>query len=295
MTDSATARLAIDAGNYLGETPLWSSSEQALYWVNCEKEPEVQRWSPQDGEHERWPMPARVGGIALKASGGLLVVLADGIYDFDTADGSLTLRLASPLPEHISLHETAVDRQGRLWVGAYDHHFSPTGNREANGGFIFRFDRDRLTPLVEGINVANGLAVSPDGETLYVSDSPTRTVEAFDLDTATGELSNRRQFLQLRDGEGFVDGATVDAGGGYWLAAVGAGVMRRYLPDGTLERVVRIPVSNPTKAAFGGPDLETLYVTTTQLQIGPDAGANGGVYALEPGVQGLPEPLLAQR
>ncbi len=289
MAADSTASCALQADDYLGETPVWSQREQALYWVNCEQPPAVQRWHPASGERQRWEMPARVGGIALKPDSTLLVVLSHGIYDFDPADGTLQMRLASPLPEHISLHETLVDRQGRLWVGAYDHHFTPQ-NRDAGGGFIFRLDGDVLTPLVSGINVANGLAVSPDGRTLYLSDSPTRTVMAYDLDPASGDISTPREFLRLGDGEGFVDGATVDAEGGYWLAAVGAGAMRRYLPDGRLDRVVPIPVSNPTKATFGGPDLGTLYVTTTRLKIGPDAEANGAIYALQPGIAGLPEP-----
>ena len=289
MAEDTLASCVLQAGDYLGETPVWSAREQALYWVNCEQPPAVQRWHPASGQHDRWEMPARVGGIALKASGGLLVVLSDGIYDFDPGGGALQLRLASPLPAHISLHETLVDRQGRLWVGAYDHRFSPQ-NRDAGGGFIFRLDGGALSPQVSGINVANGLAVSPDGETLYVSDSPTRTVQAYDLDPVSGEIANPREFLRLGEGEGFVDGATVDAAGGYWLAAVGAGAMRRYLPDGSLDRVAALPVSNPTKATFGGPDLDTLYVTTTRLNIGPDAEANGGVYALQVGVAGLPEP-----
>jgi len=294
MTTSILGQKVLDAANYLGETPLWSVREQALYWVNCEQPPEVHRWHPGSGEHDSWPMPARVGGIALKPDRGLLVVLADGLYDFDPAGGGgLALRLASPLPAHVSLHETQCDRQGRLWVGAYDHHFSPTANRDARDGAIFRLDGDRLTPVIPGISVANGMACSPDGRTLYVADSPTRTVQAHDLDPATGNLSNARVFLRLEDGEGFVDGATVDAEGGYWLAAVGAGALRRYLPDGRLDRVVAVPVSNPTKAAFGGADLGTLYVTTTRLPIGADAGANGAIYALRPGVQGIAEPDFA--
>ncbi len=290
MPTTPTARCVLKADNHLGETPLWSARERALYWVNCEQDPEIHCWQLESGEHRHWPMPARVGGIAFKPDGTLLVVLADGIYDFNQADGALELRLDSPLPEHISLHETLVDRQGRLWVGAYDHSFSPVDNRDAGGGFIFRLDGQVLTPVIPGINVANGLAVSPDGTTLYVSDSPTRTVMAYDLDTDTGELDNPREFLRLQDGEGFVDGATVDAEGGYWLAAVGAGAIRRYRPDGSFDRLVEIPVSNPTKACFGGPDYSSLYVTTTRLKIGPEHEANGDIYALEPGVRGLPEP-----
>jgi sugar lactone lactonase YvrE len=291
---------ALEADNYLGETPVWSVAEQALYWVNCENPPELHRWRPNEskdggGAHDVWPMPDRVGGFVLKDGGGLLVVLADGLYDFDPSNAKLAKRVASPLPAHVKLHECQCDRQGRLWVGAYDHHFTPT-NRDPRGGSFFRLDGETLTPVIGGINVANGLAVSPDGKTLYASDSPTRTVEAFDLDPATGALSNRRVFFTLKDGEGFVDGATVDAEGCYWLAAVGVGQLRRYRPDGALDRVVQLPCSNPTKPVFGGPDLDVIYVTSTKLAINmpgiKGAERNGGLFAVRAGVRGLADPAL---
>ncbi len=281
------------SNNHLGETPIWSGREESLYWVNCEQPPEIHRWHPATGQHDVWPMPARVGGIALREAGGLLVVLSHGIYDFDTVSGSLSLKVPSPLPDYISLHECACDQQGRLWVGSYDHRFNPQA-RDFNGGSIFRLDGEQLTPVIDGISVANGLAISPDGKTLYVSDSPTRRVDAYDLNPETGELANGRPFVALQDGEGYVDGANVDAQGGYWLAAVGAGTLRRYNPDGTLDALVRLEASNPTKAAFGGPGLDTLYITTTQLLIGPSCEANGDLFAAETGYRGVAEPLFKE-
>ncbi len=286
--------LAFDARNHLGETPVWSANEQALWWVNCEHPPELHRWAPGSGEHATWPMPQRIGGFAPKSGGGLLVALADGLYDFDPASGALTLRIASPLPPQIKLHESATDRQGRFWIGAFDYDFP--ANRQADGAKYFRYDGNALTPVIEGLAVANGLAFSPDGRTLYAADAPKRTVEAWDLDPATGNVSNRRTFLALAEGEGFVDGATVDAEGGYWLANVGAGRLRRYRPDGTLERIVELPFSNPTKPVFGGPDLATLYVTSTQLEMQSfmtPTMPNGGIYALRPGVAGIADAPFA--
>jgi len=287
-------RLAFDAGNYLGETPIWSVADKALWWVNCQEPPEIHRWSPETGEHRKWDMPKRVGGFVHKQDGGLLVALADGLYDFDPRSGTLELRVPSPLPEHVKLHECHCDRQGRFWIGAYDHDFP--ADRNAKGACWFRLDGDRLTPVIEGIAVANGLAFSPDGRTMYTSDSPTRSVHAYDLDPETGALSTGRTFLQLRDGEGFVDGATVDSEGGYWLANVGAGRLRRYLPDGTLDRIVELPFTNPTKPAFGGPGLKTLYVTSTKMQMAAfkePKMENGPVFCLEPGEHGVAEALFA--
>jgi L-arabinonolactonase len=294
VTNISHVMRPLEVDNHLGESPVWSVEEQALYWINCEQAPELHRWTYATQVHDNWDLPQRVGGVVLRSSGRVTIALGDGIYDFDTLESELTLRVASPLPEHVKLHECQCDRQGRLWVGSYDHHFTPT-NRDAKGGALFHMQKNTLTPVVPGISVSNGLSFSPDGRVMYASDSPTRMVEAFDLDPATGGVSNRRPFVRLLDGEGFPDGATVDAEGGYWLAAVGAGALRRYRPDGTLDRVITLPFSNPTKPTFGGPELDVLYVTSTKLRMGLKAGeGNGGLYAVKPGVRGLPEPLLKE-
>lgn len=283
-------RCVLDAGNHLGETPIWSVADQVLWWVNCENPPELHRWSPSSGVHDRFAMPGRVGGLVPKAGGGLLVALAQGLYDFTPGMGDPVLRVPSPLPPKVMLHECHSDRQGRFWTGAFDHDFP--ANRNARDAAFFRLDGDRLAPVITGISVANGLAFSPDGQTMYASDSGTRNVDAFDLDPATGAVSNRRVFLTLKSGFGFIDGATVDAEGGYWLAVVGESVLHRYHPDGRLDRAVSLPFSNPTKPAFGGPGLRTLYVTSTRMRINPEApgfAANGGLFAFEPGECGMPE------
>jgi L-arabinonolactonase len=291
----SSVTLALDVNNYLGETPIWSTETRVLWWVNCENPPELHRWSPETGIHDVWPMPRRCGGFVPKSEGGLLVVLADGLYDFDPEGAHLTLRVAADLPEGVGLHECHCDRQGRFWVGAFDHHFP--ADRSAAGGSYFRLDGSQLTPVIDRIAVANGLAFSPDGCTLYASNTPSRTVEAFDLNPISGNISNRRIFLSLSDEDrGHIDGATVDSEGGYWLAMVGLAELRRYLPDGRLDRIIALPFSNPTKPAFGGPDLATLYVTSTKMPINTDMvgfSANGGLFALIPGEKGVTETPLA--
>jgi len=283
----------LEANNHLGETPLWSAKEQALYWINCEKSPEIHRWHPDSSEHRYWSMPERVGGIALTADPHILiVVLSRGVHRFDIRRDELIEICRSPLPSSISLHETCVDRQGRLWVGAYDHDFNPT-QRDARGGMYFRLDNDALTPVYSNISVANALAFCPSGHRMYFADSPTRQVLSAGINPLTGAMGTAAPFLTLGDGDGFVDGATVDAEGGYWLAAVGSGTLRRYFSDGKLDRVIDLPVSNPTSVTFGGPTLATLYITTTQLDIGANSEANGAIFAFDPGERGLAEPLVA--
>ncbi|MFC4595650.1 SMP-30/gluconolactonase/LRE family protein [Sphingobium tyrosinilyticum] len=282
----------VDADNYLGETPIWNAAEQALWWVNCEQPPALHRWDSRSGRHDEWPMPSRVGGFVPKEDGGVVVVLADGLYDWDPVSCALTLRVASGLPDHVKLHECHCDRQGRLWLGAFDHHYP--ADRGAAGGWFQRLDHDRLIRVVAGISVANGLAFSPDGRTMYATGRIRGQVDAYDLDAGSGALSNPRCFIR-HEGPGFIDGATVDAQGAYWAAIVGMGELRRYTPAGALERVVALPFSNPTKPAFGGPDMATLFVTSTKMTI-PDTAAfgnNGGLFAMEPGEFGIAETPLS--
>jgi L-arabinonolactonase len=290
-SENIAVTCALDAGNYLGETPIWSVAEQALYWINCEQPAALHRWNPITGAHDVWPMPQRVGGVVLASTGNPVVILADGIYDFVPSVGSLSLRSRSPLPPHVKLHESQCDHQGRLWVGSYDHHFTPT-NRGAKGAAFFRLDESNLTPMISNISVSNALAFHPNGHSLYAADAPTRLIEIFDLDPSTGNLANRRPLVHFGEGEGFPDGATFDAEGAYWVAAVGAGALRRYWPDGSLDRVITLPFSNPTKPAFGGANLDTMYVTSTRLKLGPENALNGGLFELKPGPRGVAEPLL---
>jgi sugar lactone lactonase YvrE len=288
-TITPTIELALDAKNHLGETPVWSQEESALYWVNCEEPPELLRWNPKSGELKRWAMPERIGGLVLKKGGGALVVLARGLHDFDFATGTRTMRVPSPLPEGVSLHECKCDPSGRFWVGSINEAIGP-GNMSPGGASFFRLDGDTLTPVIENISCANGLAFSPDGRALYFSDSTTGRCDRWDVDPATGAISNGRPFFTLAEGEGFVDGAAMDSEGGYWPAIVYAGWLRRYLPDGTLDVSVKLPFLNPTMSTFGGDDLETLYITT--LSEG-EPGRDGGLFAFKPGVRGAPTSLFS--
>jgi sugar lactone lactonase YvrE len=293
-----TGRLAIDADDYLGETPVWSTTEQALYWVNCEEPPRLRRWVPGSSEIQSWPMPDRLGGMALRRDGDPIVCAGPAVYNLDKATGALSLIARSPFPDHVKLHESCVDRRGRLWVGVFDMRLSPQ-NFHPCGGALFRLDGDRLIPMVPNLSVANALAFSPDGKVMYFTNATTGVIWAADIDPASGAILGMREFLRMAEGE-IGDGATVDAEGGYWLAMVSHGEVRRYRPDGTLDRTLKTPCSQPTKPAFGGKDLRTMYVTSTKLDIKgminiPEVDApepNGGIYELDAGVPGLAEPFF---
>lgn len=278
---------AIAANDYLGETPVWSA--QSLFWINCEQPPQLRCWDSQTGERRTWRMPKRIGGFVLTQDENVVVVvLEDGIYRFDLRSQAFDLIASSPL-EHAALHECVCDRSGRLWVGAIDHRIGKP-SMQPRGGALFRLEGTKLVRVVDGITCSNGLAVSPDGRTLYHTDSPTGIVEAFTLDPESGQLTERRELFRLAAGEGFCDGATVDSAGGYWATLVYGSALRRYTADGALDVEVRLPFGNPTSVAFGGSDLGDLYVTTTQMTLGaplPGHEQLGHIYRFRPGVTGL--------
>lgn len=268
-TENPAVTLFADSDNYLGESPLWDAENQCLYWINCEKEPTLFRRFLSSPDVQSWPMPERIGSVFLASDGGIVVALATGIHRFDPKTGEFTEIAKNPRPETVVLHEGKCDRQGRLWIGSLGKRMVSHG--ELGGAAFFRLDGSTLTPMIDNITVANGLAWSPSGDLMYHTDTPAGTLWVYDYDTGNGEISNRRTFATIDKADGGPDGAAMDAEGGYWTALFQGSCLRRYSPDGQIDREIRLPLSQPTMPAFGGADLETLFVTTTRLRKTPEA------------------------
>ena len=251
----------------LGECPIWDERERALWWVDIQGQA-IKRW--RGDAIESFPVPEPVGSIALRADDGLLAAMQTGIYVWD-AQAS---RLLVPAPSNDGhrFNDGRCDRAGRFWVGTLrEPEFPPTGR-------LFCLQKSNLRLWRRGISVPNSLAWSPDGRTMYFADSPRHKIWAFDYDLDTGEPSNER--LLAAPHPGFPDGSCVDADGCLWNAEYGGSRVVRYTPAGKVDRVIDIPAKEPTCCCFGGAALDTLYITT----------ANGaGVFAINPGVKGLPE------
>jgi L-arabinonolactonase len=163
---------------------------------------------------------------------------------------------------------------------------------------LYRLDRDlSVTHLIDGVRCSNSLCFSPDGRTMYFACSLEREIRAYDYEPETGALSNRRVFCRLDDQPGLPDGSTVDAEGCLWNAQWGAKRVVRYRPNGRIDGIIEIPALNPTCVAFGGRDLDTLFVTTARKDMTPEQiaryPASGGLFAMRPGCRGLPEPTFA--
>lgn len=288
----------IDTGAILGESPVWSPRERVLYWIDI-KAPAIHRTDPLTRRDQRWPVDQEIGSIALRAGGGLVAALHDGFALIDP-DMTTFEWLVDPEADKPGnrFNDGKCDRQGRFWSGTM---FDPPGppdryiEREPVG-VLYRLDPDRsCRATIDNIKVSNGLAWSPDGTVMYFTDAPRRVIWAFPYDTATGELGERRVFAEIPadPGRGTCDGATVDTEGYYWSAEFRGGRLVRYTPDGTVDRMIELPVSRPTSCAFGGDDMATLFVTSTkillddaQLAAEPHAGA---LLVLDVGARGLPE------
>ncbi len=278
-----------DTLDMLGEGPVWCPREGALYWVDI-RAPAVRRLDAA-GHVTTWPMPEPVGSLALRAAGGILVALKSALSVFDPATGAIA-KLADAPGHHDGLrfNDGKCDRQGRFWVGTM------RAGEEKADGFLYRLDERGCTKVMDGIEIPNSLCWSPDGRTMYFSDSPKRLIWAFPYDPATGAIGERRVFATL-PAPLVADGGTVDAEGYLWSANYNGWRVTRFAPDGTVDRIVPVPASNITSCAFGGPGLGTLFITSAWQNLDEEERARqpaaGGLFAIDVGVRGLPEPRFA--
>jgi L-arabinonolactonase len=276
----------------LGESAWWDAEGGAFWWADLFK-PALHRLDPTTGAVESWTPPEKLCSMALRRRGGLILATRAGIAFYDPPTGAFEIvaRPEADRPGNM-MNDGKCDRRGRFWVGSMDK------SLETVSGRLYRIDADRAAHVMaEDIELWNGTCFSPDDRTLYFADSRRRAIFACDLDIDEGTVRNRRRFVSTEDVHGVPDGATVDADGCLWSCQFESGTIRRYAPDGRLDRVLALPVSRPTSCSFGGEKLDRLYVTTATFRLPPEKRAQekgaGGVLALEVGVRGLPEPRFA--
>jgi len=280
--------------NSLGESPIWSVREQKLYWVDS-RGPAVFRFDPETQRTEKRLLPSIVGSIGLRSQGAgkLIVALQDGIHCFDFESRVLQL-VIDPEADDMDnrFNDGRCDRRGRFWSGTMnDKRRDPTGS-------LYRFDPDGNATKMRGdIIVPNSICWSPDDRIMYFADTYRMRIMAFGYDANSGTILDEWLFAETSGRPGRPDGSTVDADGFLWNAEYAGGRLVRYAPDGRIDRVIDLPVSQPTSCAFGGPDLSTLYVTSARqrlteadLTMQPFAG---GLLAIDVGIRGLPEPEFA--
>jgi sugar lactone lactonase YvrE len=283
----ARVSCVFEARNRLGEGPCWDPATQRLYWFDI-KRLRLFWLSHETGATGSWDLPMRASAAAVRAGGGLILATEQGLFDFDIAADALTLRHPIAMEPGFRTNDCKNDLAGRFWWSTMDD----DGGRRP--GKVFRYDPDgRLDEQVAAIAIANTVSVSPDGATFYLADSAEQTLYAYDLDEA-GRLGGRRVFAHTRGQDGSPDGSAVDAEGFVWNAQWGAWRIVRYAPDGRIDRIVPMPVEQPSSCAFGGPDLTVLYITSALDGLSEEALAKqplaGGLFRYEAGVKGLALP-----
>lgn len=291
----SSARVMTTRRDQVGECPVWDGDAQALYWVDINGR-QIHRLDWATGVQQSWNTPQRVGCIALSTTGGIVAAMETGVY-MVTLQAPPLLQLACLAPiDHVRpnmrFNDGRCDAAGRFWLSTMCMDMTPPS---AVGAWMCLDERGLRASPLDGLITPNGLAFSPDGRTLYFSDShpSVQTVWACDFDLSSGTPGSRRVLVDMAPLPGRPDGAAVDAQGHYWICANDAGLVHCFDPAGSLLASVPVPVPKPSMCAFGGPRLDTLLVTSIRPAIGA-SDLCGAVFALDVGVCGLPEPRFSR-
>ena len=277
------------AGAELGEGPVWDVRSSRLAWVDITAN-RLHLTDTLSGATSTIDVPLHIGAVAPRAAGGFVAALQDGFWI--VADGPA--RRIAAIPEArpgLRFNDGKCDPAGRFWAGTMADDQAP------GAGALYRLDPDAsVTRVLDGVTVSNGLAWSLDGRTLHYIDTPTQRIDAFAYGPSTGEIGDRRPEINIPPEAGAPDGMTIDAEGGLWIALWGGAAVHRYL-DGRLERVIQLPVSQPTSCCFGGEQMDELYITSAWQGLSNDRRRAeplaGALFRHRPGVQGLAPTVFA--
>jgi sugar lactone lactonase YvrE len=293
-------RIIADTPDRVGESPVWDVRAQRLWWVDIEAAFIRSTVLGDANGVQSWRLPERVGCIALTAvQGQLIAAMESGIARVTlNADGQVAIDWLARIQHPASgmrFNDGRCDASGRLWVGTMVMDMSLASEL---GGLYCLDERGLTGPHVTGLLTPNGLGLSPDGCTLYLSDSHPKVqkIWAFDLELDAGNLSNRRLFVDMNNWPGRPDGAAVDMLGRYWICGNDAGQIHAFDAQGHWCQSLSVPMPKPSMCAFGGADLDQMLVTSIIPAQTTEAtrGSSGAVIALQPGVQGLPEPVFSR-
>jgi sugar lactone lactonase YvrE len=303
MMKQVKATLAVEARDKLGEGPVWDGPQQRLLWQDHGSG--IIREARADGaggwcESRRWNLNRAIAASIPRRRGGLVVPGGMEIFLMDDAGILSSFAHIDADSELARINDAKCDARGRLWAGTL------TSNFQSGGGALYRIDPDRtVKTMLQGVTLANGLDWSPDGTTFYFVDSFTRSVDAFDFEMDTGEISNRRTLVTLKSG--VPNGMTVDREGHLWVAATGGGNVQSYSPTGELLTCIEIGTPGATSCAFGGADCAHLFITSRAGRM-PDAAKEmgvdpkmmdnngpeaGGLFVCQPGARGIPANAFA--
>ena len=284
---SIQAELLIDAHASVGEGPIWDADANVLWWVDIMAS-KLYAYDPETGANREWDVGQHVGTVVQRASGGLMLALRDGFAAYDPGSGALEM-LVDP-EAHLSgnrFNDGKCDPAGRLWAGtmAYED--------QSDQGSVYRLDTDHsVHRMIGDIGISNGIIWSLDASTMYYTDSLDFAIRAYDYDAETGGIGNERTIIDIPEEMGFADGFTIDEEGMLWVAHFRAGRVRRWNPDtAAVLAEVELPTSCVTACAFGGPNLDQLYITSASFRLSEAEKAQephaGALFVAETGVRGV--------
>lgn len=290
---ASTVRTVLAARALNGETPTWCPDRRRLFWVDI-REPALHAFDPATGQDERWVMPAWIGSYGL-TDRDAVVALRTGLFLFDLGTGALEHLAPPPCdPRRFLLNDGKCDPAGRFLVGPMHLPLGDPPPGMPQAAPLWRWEGGgHWAEMTAPVQTSNGLAWSPDGRTMYHSDTAQHAVWAYDYDPATGALDGKRVFARVEEGgeQGGPDGAAVDRDGFYWCAVFGGGCLLRFDPGGVLERRVAMPVRYPTMPTFGGEGFGTVFVTSANYPLSPEERRErpdeGNLFAFEAPVPGL--------
>jgi sugar lactone lactonase YvrE len=278
-----TYEVAVRAEATLGEGPTWDAAAGRLIWIDILGS-RVHTYDPASGRRTVRATDQHVGAAKPRAGGGLVLNLRDGVGLVDPDEGFRWLH-RDPVPGRRA-NDAAVAPDGALWVGTMRY------DEAAGGGTLSRVTGDGSAEVIlDDVAVSNGTGWSPDGRLMYYIDSPTRRIDVFEY--ADGRVTNRRRLAEIEEGAGFPDGLTVDADGCVWVALWDGSAVRRYTPDGELDRAIELPTPRVTACAFGGPDLTDLYITTARVGLTTPHPMAGSLLVVPGAGKGLAQPAFA--
>jgi sugar lactone lactonase YvrE len=276
-----------------GETPIWIPEEQALYWIDL-GDPRVHRYDPAKGETREWKLDVPITALARRGKGQWILATKTGLYFWDQ-EMNTTEFIVDPEAgnSNVRFNDGAIDSQGRFLIGTLNDQ-----DLNAPDGSLYRLDPDlSIHTLDTGYAVANGIGFSPDDSRLYVTDMFHSRILAYDYNVQAGTVSARRTFVDVPEDAGWPDGLIVDQEGFVWSAHWNGWRITRYDPEGKIEREVKLPAANVTCMAFGGRDLNVLYMTTAWFMLNDEQRAAqpqaGDLFRIATDVKGRIEPEFA--
>jgi len=279
------ARVVWPVGAELGEGPIWSARDNAIYFVDI-KAPKLHRYSLENGARQSWDMPERIGwAIERKDGDGFMAGFKSGFARLwlDPFKIEIFARPEEDRPGN-RRNDAKVDSAGRIWAGSMDDAIIETS------GALYRLDPDlSWRRMDDGYKICNGPTFCRGGKTLYHTDTAIGTIFAFDL-SPEGEISNKRVFLKFEPGWGKPDGMTTDAENHIWVAHWGGSRVSRFTPEGEFDRAIALPASQITSCVFAGPNLDRMFVTSAGGGVNEEFG--GALFEVDPGVRGAPQHLF---